>query len=68
MPRTGPRGLEFARARVEMKAGEAILHLRREAPAKIKNMVPDHVWSIAAPYGLSPTEAENPAGPDQEQR
>ncbi|MDX8352764.1 Coenzyme F420 hydrogenase/dehydrogenase, beta subunit C-terminal domain [Cognatiyoonia sp. IB215182] len=52
MPRLGPRGLEFARARVEMKAAETILHLRREEPAKMKNMVPDHVWNIAAQYGL----------------
>ena len=29
MPRIGPRGLEFARARVEMKAVETVLHLRR---------------------------------------
>ena len=54
MPRIGPRGLEFARARVEMKAAETILHLRREQPAKMKNMVPDHVWDIAAPYELTP--------------
>ena len=31
-PRIGPRGLEFARARVEMKAVETILHLRRTCP------------------------------------
>lgn len=54
MPRVGPRGLEFARARVEMKAIEAILHLRREAPARIKNMLPAHVWRLAARYGLQP--------------
>jgi coenzyme F420 hydrogenase subunit beta len=54
MPRVGPRGLEFARARVEMKAIEAILHLRREAPARIKNMLPQHVWDLAARYGLQP--------------
>jgi coenzyme F420 hydrogenase subunit beta len=54
MPRVGPRGLEFARARVEMKAIESILHLRREAPARIKNMLPQHVWDLAAPYGLKP--------------
>jgi coenzyme F420 hydrogenase subunit beta len=54
MPRVGPRGLEFARARVEMKAIEAILHLRREAPARIKNMLPQHVWDLAARYGLKP--------------
>jgi len=52
MPRVGPRGLEFARARVEMKAIEAILHLRREAPARMKNMLPAHVWQLAARYGL----------------
>ena len=54
MPRVGPRGLEFARARVEMKAIESILHLRREAPARIKNMLPQHVWNLAARYGLKP--------------
>ncbi|MEL6883902.1 MAG: Coenzyme F420 hydrogenase/dehydrogenase, beta subunit C-terminal domain [Pseudomonadota bacterium] len=59
-PRTGPRGLEFARARVEMKAAETILHLRHALPAKMKNMVPDHVWQIAAPYGLNPETNEIP--------
>jgi coenzyme F420 hydrogenase subunit beta len=57
-PRVGPRGLEFARARVEMKAAETILHLRRQMPAKMKNMIPDHVWSIAARYGLEPRPGE----------
>ena len=57
-PRFGPRGLEFARARLEMKAAETILHLRREEPAKMKNMVPEHVWNLAAPYGLTAEEAE----------
>ena len=33
MPRVGPRGLEFARARVEMKAVETVLHLRRRISA-----------------------------------
>ena len=56
MPRVGPRGLEFARARVEMKAIESILHLRREAPARIKNMLPQHVWALAARYGLKPED------------
>ncbi|MFU8823523.1 Coenzyme F420 hydrogenase/dehydrogenase, beta subunit C-terminal domain [Yoonia sp.] len=63
MPKIGPRGLEFARARVEMKAAETILHLRREEPAKIKNMVPAHVWNLAAPYGLTPTPDEVSAKP-----
>ena len=57
-PRIGPRGLEFARARVEMKAAETVLHLRRAIPAKMKNMVPAHVWKIAEPYDLKPQEGE----------
>ncbi len=57
-PRIGPRGIEFARARVEMKAVETILHLRRTHPARIKNMVPAHVWRLVARYGLSPTKDE----------
>ena len=52
MPRVGPRGLEFARARVEMKAAETVLHLRREHPARMKHMVPAHVWKLVEPYGL----------------
>jgi coenzyme F420 hydrogenase subunit beta len=58
MPRVGPRGLEFARARVDMKAAETIIHLRREMPAKMKNMVPPHVWHLVAPYGMGPTADE----------
>lgn len=57
-PRTGPRGLEFARTRVEMKAAETILHLRHALPGKMKNMVPDHVWTIAKPYDLTPRRGE----------
>ncbi len=60
MPRIGPRGLEFARARVEMKAVETVLHLRREAPRKMKNMVPAHVWPLVAPYGLTPGRGRAP--------
>ena len=58
MPRIGPRGLEFARARVEMKAVETVLHLRREEPARIKAMVPEHVWALVEPYGLKPRPGE----------
>jgi coenzyme F420 hydrogenase subunit beta len=54
MPRVGPRGLEFARARVEMKAVETVLHLRREEPRRMRHMVPPHVWSLVEPYGLVP--------------
>jgi coenzyme F420 hydrogenase subunit beta len=57
-PRIGPRGVEFARARVEMKAVETILHLRRAHPARLKNMVPAHVWRLVARYGLAPEKGE----------
>jgi coenzyme F420 hydrogenase subunit beta len=57
-PRIGPKGLEFARTRVEMKAVETVLHLRRAHPARVKNMVPPHVWRVLARYGLHP-------GPDE---
>lgn len=52
MPRIGPAGQEFARTRVEMKAVETILHLRNKAPAKMANIVPDHIWKLVEPYGL----------------
>jgi len=58
MPRVGPKGLEFGRARVEMKAIETILHLRREKPRRMKAMVPPHVWKLVAPYGLKPEAGE----------
>jgi coenzyme F420 hydrogenase subunit beta len=58
MPRIGPRGLEFARARVEMKAVETVIHLRREHPRRLRHMVPAHVWQLLAPYGLSPGDGE----------
>jgi len=66
MPRIGPRGLEFARARVEMKAIETIIHLRRERPARIKTMVPSHVWPLVGPYGITPSPEETP--PRRERR
>jgi coenzyme F420 hydrogenase subunit beta len=60
MPRIGPRGLEFARARLEMKAVETVVHLRRAAPRRMKHMVPPHVWALVAPYGLRPEAGEAP--------
>lgn len=57
-PRIGPKGLEFARTRLEMKAAETVIHLRREEPAKVKNMVPDHVWRLIEPYGITPGPGE----------
>jgi coenzyme F420 hydrogenase subunit beta len=53
MPRFGPRGLEFARTRVEMKAIETVLHLLREEPARAKYMIPAHVWKLVERYGLT---------------
>jgi len=58
MPRIGPRGIEFARARVEMKALETVVHLRRERPRRLRHMVPKHLWSLVRPYGLEPTDDE----------
>jgi coenzyme F420 hydrogenase subunit beta len=59
MPRIGPRGLEFARARVEMKAAETILHLRRSHPRRMRTMIPAHVWALMKPYGITPKEGES---------
>jgi len=61
MPRFGPRGLEFARARVEMKHLEGIVNLRRHRPHRLRRMVPAFAWRLAAPYGLSPTPREQGA-------
>jgi len=58
MPKVGPRGLEFARARLEMKAIETVLHLRRAEPKRMKSMIPAHVWALVAPYGIAPEEGE----------
>lgn len=69
-PRTGPRGLEFARTRLEMKAAETVIHLRREEPRRMKSMIPDHVWRLVAPYGLAPAAdelSEPPADPPARQ-
>ena len=63
-PRTGPRGLEFARTRVEMKAIETVLHLRRQMPRRMKHMVPDHVWRLVEPYGLTPEPGERDRPPE----
>ncbi|MDX2237944.1 MAG: Coenzyme F420 hydrogenase/dehydrogenase, beta subunit C-terminal domain [Hyphomonadaceae bacterium] len=63
MPRIGPRGMEFARARLEMKAVETVLHLRREKPQRMKRMIPDHVWDLVKPYGLAPQPGERRPAP-----
>lgn len=46
-----------------MKAVETIVHLRREMPAKIKNMAPPHVWPLVEPYGLVPEDNERASEP-----
>ncbi len=61
MPRIGPRGLEFARTRVEMKALESVVHLRRERPRRLRHMVPAHVWALVEAYGLKPRDDERRA-------
>jgi len=58
MPRIGPRGVEFARARVEMKAVETVLHLRRQHPRRMRRMIPAHIWALVAPYGVVPAPGE----------
>jgi coenzyme F420 hydrogenase subunit beta len=63
MPRIGPRGVEFARARVEMKAIETVLHLQRHVPARMAHMVPAHVWAIAQRYGLRAAPASPLSSP-----
>ena len=68
MPRTGPKGLEFARARVEMKAVETILHLRRQLPRRLKSMVPAHVWALTERYGLVPDADEHASSRPATQR
>ncbi len=61
-PRIGPRGLEFARTRLEMKAIETVAHLRREEPARMKSMIPPHVWRLVAPYGMKREPGETRDG------
>lgn len=57
MPAFGPRGLEFARTRVEMKQLEGIVTLRRQRPHRLRRMVPDFAWRTAARYGLTAEDA-----------
>ncbi|MCU0955552.1 MAG: Coenzyme F420 hydrogenase/dehydrogenase, beta subunit C-terminal domain [Hyphomicrobium sp.] len=65
MPRIGPRGLEFARSRLEMKACETVVHLRRSMPRRVRHMVPAHVWALVEPYGLKPAPDELPRSPGE---
>lgn len=56
MPYVAPKGLEFARARVEMKAIETALLLPRARARRVRHMVPPHVWRLVARYGIQPSE------------
>jgi coenzyme F420 hydrogenase subunit beta len=58
MTHLGPRGLEFARTRVEMKALEGIVNLRRHRPHRLRRMVPPFAWTVAAGYGVAPGTGE----------
>ncbi|MDW8444724.1 MAG: Coenzyme F420 hydrogenase/dehydrogenase, beta subunit C-terminal domain [Acetobacteraceae bacterium] len=57
MPYVAPKGLEFARARVEMKAIETALLLPRARPRRVRHMVPPHVWRLVARYGVQPPDS-----------
>ena len=63
--RFGPKGLEFARTRVEMKVGEGIVNLRAERPRRLRAMVPAFAWRLAAPYGLVPRAGERASGMEE---
>lgn len=58
MTRFGPKGLEFARTRVEMKQVEGIVNLRAHRPRRVRRMVPDFAWRAAAAYGFAPRPGE----------
>jgi coenzyme F420 hydrogenase subunit beta len=60
MPLIGPKGLEFARARLEMKALETVVLLREHRPRRMRRMIPPHVWKLAERYGLVPEPEEVP--------
>ena len=60
MPRVGPRGLEFARARVEIESHRSILHLRREAPQRLKKHGAPALLAPAGALRHHPTEDERP--------
>lgn len=46
----GPRGLEFARAIIEMKLLRNLTHVREKYPANEARIVPYHVYETVKPY------------------
>jgi coenzyme F420 hydrogenase subunit beta len=67
-PRTGPRGLEYARARVEMKAIETVLLLRARQPGRMRRMVPAHIWALVAQYGITEQVTADVSKPAKQRR
>jgi len=51
--RGGPKGLEFARAIIEMKLLRNLTHVREKFPANESRIVPYHVYESVAPYAES---------------
>ncbi len=49
--RRGPRGLEFARAIIEMKLLRNFTHVREKFPQLEERIVPYHVYGAIKPYG-----------------
>ena len=60
MPYVGPRGLELARARLEMKAAETLIHLHHKAPRRARAMVPEHVYRLVEGYRIDGLERPEP--------
>ena len=56
--RFGPKGLEFARTRVEMKMAEGILTLRQQRPHRMKRMIPSFAWDLVSRYGIAARPGE----------
>ena len=48
--RRGPRGLEFARAIIEMKLLRNLTHVREKFPGNEAHIVPYHVYETLRPY------------------
>ena len=54
----GPSGLEFARARIEMRYLEGISALRRSRPRRVRWMVPGVAGRLCGEYGVLPSAGE----------
>jgi coenzyme F420 hydrogenase subunit beta len=63
MRRFGPKGLEFARTRVEMKLTEGLYTVRRKAPHREALYVPRYAYKAIQQYTL-PGEDAPPSPPE----